>query len=413
MDAANAGAVVAEDRPAARGRRLASIALAGLAFGAGLVGLRLGLTPSPSSVLINQNVVGSLATFVLVSILTIDGLILQRRRPDHSIGWLLLAGGAMIGVSSLLWGITYVAALPGGDVQVGRRVAWVGTVVTLSAWTILLTTLVICFPSGRPSSARDARILKAQAVLALIAGILAGLRPGQFLVFPQFTNPLDLPPALDPVVRVAATGAVIALIIPIAFAAWGMVDRYRRASTVERLQLRWFAYATSLVIVGAVLYLAIGIVLAPNNDVLREWTYVILILAISSLPIAVLQAITRHRLYDIDTIIGRTVAYGALTAILAGVYAASVRLFNALFVAATGQESEAALVLTTLVVATTFTPIKTYLEKLAAKRFPATPVPTPAADPLVTAPHDDLDARIEAIAFRVARQVLAESSRRP
>jgi hypothetical protein len=188
-----------------------------------------------------------------------------------------------------------------------------------------------------------------------------------------------------------------------------MVERYRGASTVERLQLRWFAFAGALVLAGGALYLVVGVLVAPNNDVLREWTYVLMILGISSLPIAVLVAITRYRLYEIDRIISRTVAYGALTAVLAGLYAASVRGFNAIFVAVTGQESEGALVLSTLVLATTFTPIKSTLEKLAARRFPVTQPPSGTQpDPLVTAPHDDLDARIEAIARRVAAEVLAE-----
>jgi hypothetical protein len=142
-----------------------------------------------------------------------------------------------------------------------------------------------------------------------------------------------------------------------------------------------------------------------------------------------LQAITRHHLYDIDTIIGRTFAYGALTAILAGLYAASVRLFNAMFVTTTGENSELALVLTTLVLATTFTPIKSRLERLAARRFKpdasreadahaeagafsvrdadTTASATAALDPSA------LDARIEAIARRVAREELREQVQGP
>ena len=79
-------------------------------------------------------------------------------------------------------------------------------------------------------------------------------------------------------------------------------------------------------------------------------------------PLAALVAILRYHLYEIETIIGRTLVYGSLTAILAGIYTAGIRLFNWLFVEMTGEDSDVALVVTTLVLATTFTPIKTWLE---------------------------------------------------
>jgi hypothetical protein len=133
-----------------------------------------------------------------------------------------------------------------------------------------------------------------------------------------------------------------------------------------------------------------------------------------TLPVAALIAILRDRLYDIDRLISRTFVYGLLTAILAGLYSALIRLFNAIFVDVTGQSSEIALVMTTLILATTFTPIKQRLEKVVARRL-ASPAATagagttPAAAPIVDA--DELDRRIEAIARRVSREVVAEVAR--
>ena len=86
-------------------------------------------------------------------------------------------------------------------------------------------------------------------------------------------------------------------------------------------------------------------------------------------PVAAMIAILRHRLYEIDRIIGRTFVYGALTAILAGLYSAGIQLFTWFFKELTGQSSDGALVLTTLVLATTFTPIKRRLERIAAARL--------------------------------------------
>jgi hypothetical protein len=396
--------------------------LAAVALGSGIIGLGLGLRASPDDGIVPQNAVTTLTTFWLVMSFTLVGLILRRRRVGHSVGWLSLLFGVTVGLSSFVWGVAYVAQLPGGNLEVGRAVAWIGTTLAFPAWAFMAVSLVVRFPTGHPESPQDARLLRWAALACLVAAVLAAVRPGPFLVYPSFSSPLQIPAPVGTVLTVAAGLAFLVALIPMLLAARSMIDRYRRASTVERLQLRWFAYAATIGIGGAVVHVTVGMLLAPDNPALRDATYVLLILGISSLPIAILEAITRHRLYEIDKIIGRTFAYGALTAILAGLYTASLRLFNAVFVATTGEGSEAALVLTTLILATSFTPIKARLERLAAKRFPPE-VPPAQRDVAALADQAEglagegpvdgsvgaMDARIEAIARRVAAEVLAES----
>src|SRR4051812_49301793 len=403
---------IPNDVPASRTatRTWLAISLAVLAVSSGLLGLSLSTAPSPAGALVGRDLVGSFSTFGLAMTFTVVGLILRRSRDDHSIGWTMLLYGATVGVTSVFWGITYMAGLPGGDSVLGRNVAWLGVVISIPTWTYLATSLMIRFPSGRPESAHDARLLRATPIVGIVAAALAAIRPGPFLLFPSFDNPIDLPPELTGAVTLASSVGLVIALLPLTLAAASMLGRYRHASTVERLQLRWFAYAAVLAFSGALAYILVGALLAPQDEVLREVSYVLFILAVGSLPIAVLEAITRHRLYDIDAIIGRTFAYGALTAILAGLYSASLRLFNALFSATTGQTSEAALVLTTLVLATTFTPVKSRLEHWAAARFPPQQPPQqpadgspPSADPHATGA--ELDARMEAIARRVALEV--------
>ncbi len=82
-------------------------------------------------------------------------------------------------------------------------------------------------------------------------------------------------------------------------------------------------------------------------------------LTLSIIPVTLSVAVLRYRLYQIDLIINRALVYGALTAILAGLYSASISLFQKVFIALTGEKSDAAIVLTTLILASTFTPIKT------------------------------------------------------
>jgi hypothetical protein len=401
------------------GRDWATIALAAVAIAGAIAALVLGLTPAQGKGLIPQNALGTVANVILVGTFVVVGLILRRNRPEHAIGWLLLLFAASVALAAALWGAAYVSGLPGGDPALGRWLALLGSVTTLPVWTFLATSLIVRFPSGHPESDADARLLRYSSVACVAAGALALIRPGPFIAFHGYSNPISIQPALATAVTIGADVAVVAAILPGVLAAWNMVARYRRAQPTERLQLRWFAYAGLLTVAfGSLL---VGIDLLARDHPLRDLAYAFLVLAACSPPIAMLQAITRHHLYDIDTIIGRTVAYGALTAILAGLYAASIRLFQWLFVLITGQESEAALVLTTLVLATTFTPIKAALERVAARRFRFDAAATPQApavasagasagvisDSFSTAQLAAIDARIDAaIARRVAREEL-------
>jgi hypothetical protein len=103
-------------------------------------------------------------------------------------------------------------------------------------------------------------------------------------------------------------------------------------------------------------------------------------------PVAIVVAISRYRLFDIDAILSRTFVFGALTAILAGVYTASIRLFNSLFTALTGEASDAALVITTLVIAASFTPIRRRLEAVVERRFTASQIPALGTDQATAEP---------------------------
>ena len=141
-----------------------------------------------------------------------------------------------------------------------------------------------------------------------------------------------------------------------------LVVRYRRAGTTERLQIKWVAYVG----VGMAVVFPIA---ALQIDGISDVAFLIGFTLVAALPLAVAFAVLRYRLLEIDRLISRTFVYGALTAILAGLYAASLRLFNGLFVAFTGNESDAALVLTTLVLASTLTPMKLRLEGFASRHL--------------------------------------------
>jgi len=98
-------------------------------------------------------------------------------------------------------------------------------------------------------------------------------------------------------------------------------------------------------------------------------SWLVFCIGATTIPIACLFAITRYRLYAIDRILSETLVYAGLVAILAGLYAGLTELLRRLFVAVTGERSDAVLVVTTLILATTLTPVRQWLERIAAKRF--------------------------------------------
>jgi hypothetical protein len=357
--------------------------------------------------------VGEIGSLVFTLTTLALGALLQSKRPDHALGPLFLAIGLATAISGIAWMVMLLGYLPDGDKRLGALAAWSGAALSVPIWSYLVIALVVRFPSGRAETAFEARVLRLAPFACAIAGIAVALHPGQVPLFPAFDNPVVPTAKLGAPLRAFSELGPLAVVLPMAGAAIGMVRRYRRAASVQRLQLRWFAFGVSVAVVTAIGYLVFGLIPAARNSMLRELSYGVFVGSMSALPISVFQAIATHRLYDIDRIIGRAFAYGLLTAILAGLYAASVRLFNWLFVETTGQTSELVLVLTTLVLATTFTPIKTRLERLVARRFPSTsgaPDPAPAQVPVVLDASQlaALEARLGARIDAAVRDALAD-----
>jgi hypothetical protein len=152
-----------------------------------------------------------------------------------------------------------------------------------------------------------------------------------------------------------------------------VILRFRSANGQERQQIKWFAYAAGLAIVQFALTIVIAFV---PTSVPQDVADILLVLSVAAFPIAAGIAILRYRLYDIDLLINRTLVYVPLTAILAGVYSASIALFQKLFVAVTQEQSDAAVVITTLILASSFTPIKNGLQGAVDKRFKEVADPT-------------------------------------
>jgi Short C-terminal domain len=194
-------------------------------------------------------------------------------------------------------------------------------------------------------------------------------------MYPSIRNPIGLDQYKG--VFDAIQGVMQALLLGVvAVGATAVFSRVRGADADERRQIKWFAYAGAIFLVTFVFD-----TLARFVPSLVGLTDILAGVALSAVPAAVGIAILRNRLYDIDLIINRTVVYVLLTAVLAGVYTATVALFQRMFVAMTGQNSDIAIVMTLFVLATVFTPVKNTLQATVDRRIK--PAPSHVADTAV------------------------------
>jgi hypothetical protein len=164
-----------------------------------------------------------------------------------------------------------------------------------------------------------------------------------------------------PMMLLAGLGAVISLFV-----------RFRRAREEERKQIKWFASAAALTLVWMLVFGVIVEELLSGGGGLPEVTIALSgLLVIPSIPIATGIAILRYRLCDIDRIINRTLVYGALTAMLALIYFGGVATTQAIFRALTGQEQQPqlAVVVSTLVIAALFMPLRRRIQSFIDRRF--------------------------------------------
>ena len=231
------------------------------------------------------------------------GALLASRRPRHPVGWLLLGVGLGLAASVLVepyvkYGlIVRPGSLPGARYLVG--LSYVTTLVWLScAGFVLLLT-----PTGRLPSPRWrwwARLAAAAPVVTTLASVV---QPDP-LAPDWYGNPLAVP-ALSRVLVVPAVAGVVVVLASLLVGAASLVGRFRHARGTERQQLRWLAWGATLAAVALVI--AIAELTLHGDTVLFQAA----IGACSALlPLATGAAILRYRLYDLDRIISRTLAYG-------------------------------------------------------------------------------------------------------
>jgi hypothetical protein len=304
---------------------------------------------------------------------SVIGAIIASRLPNHPIGWLCCAIGFMGAVEHFSGEYAAYALLAHPETLLGgKAMLWI----SLWAWIVmfgLIVYLLLLFPNGRLPSRRWHTFAWLSAILTLVAAILVAISPEAVLDTlgssdngrHSLSNPLGaegLPNLYRPVqASVLALGLV---------AAASVVVGRRGARGMERQQIKWLLYAGAIWFVGNVLR---TLVFPPSVGVSWGVWVGYLLVGIGGLggPIAIGIAILRYRLYDIDLLINRTLVYGALTATLAAVYFGGVTATQAIFRALTGQEQQPqlAIVVSTLVIAALFNPLRRRIQSFIDRRF--------------------------------------------
>jgi len=314
--------------------------------------------------------VGGIAALVTATV----GAVLVTRLPRHRIGWLLVLGGLVLAAGGGTTGLAdYGLVVHPGGIPGAVWLAWVSQTTWAPEIAVLFILLPLFYPSGRLPSPRWRAVVVIGIALVVVGGVSSALSPWVPDPFPV-ANPLAVGGAVGSLIWfVNYVLATVLVVSGGALALASLVVRYRRGSTIERQQLKWFAAVASVTLMAGLVSIAANSIsgavpptgtLGVVNTVASLFIYV----GLGLLPAAIGLAILRYRLYDIDLVIRRTLVYGALAVLLAAAYGGSVLLLSALLAPLTAQNS-LAVAGSTLLVAALFSPVRGRVRSIVDRRF--------------------------------------------
>ena len=294
---------------------------------------------------------------------SVGGLV-AARRPGNAIGWLLLASGLMFTASSLAYEYANHAIGEGGPAS--HLALWVAETPSVLPLAMVPLALLL-FPDGRLPGPRwrPAAGLAIAAAAFLVLGI--GLAPGRMDGAVAAENPFGIAGAETPTLVLQIIGWALTA-VGFAVAGRATVVRLRTSDAAVRQQLKWVAYAAALL--GVSWMQGTAAYLGPMNDQrVAAFEIVVLTAALAGVPVAMGIAILRHRLFDIDLIIRRTLVYTLLVAALTGVYLTGVVGLSAALREVAGGTGTIVVTISTLAVAATFHPLRKRIQRAVDHRF--------------------------------------------
>jgi hypothetical protein len=289
------------------------------------------------------------------------------RLPRNPIGWIFLVIGlAMAVVMPINLALSDALRSFRPVPQAGLWLAWGLTSVQIPASGALLVVVLLLFPSGRP----DWRYFRLAALTAFVGCVLMTigslLEPDGLLWYPTLPNPTAAPAEWLPALLGARVVGMICLVVSLVFAAGRLYLRWRDGKHYQRRQLAWILVGAIAMVSTLAPLFAIRYALGASDELGEQIVFVAAVGGVL-FPITVTVAALRERLFGMEGIVARTLVYVPLMAILGGLYASSVMVLQKVFVAFTGNPSDAAVVVATLLMAGALTPVRRSLEGLVER----------------------------------------------
>jgi hypothetical protein len=362
-------AAAAERRQRRRGARLQRLAVvlavAAILDAVALVALS-GASGNRFAITLDLVIIGFIGSIVLFPVV---GALIAQRRPFNRVAWVMIFIGLALGLGLLLVGYGVLALDPQRPLPLAVQSLILSKVFFIPSIGSGTAILLLLFPTDRLPSPRWRWVVLVAVVGAVLYDVGTIFQRGTLgnEGVPGPPNPLGVPIEWAAAVQSVADAGNALVTLAVVLAAASVVVRYRKAEAIEAAQIRWIALVAAL---AAPAFAVAALQLDDRFGFdISDLAFGLGLVLLACLPIAIGFAITRYRLYEIDRLINRALVYGSLTAILAGIFTAAIGLAQRVFVATTGQSSDAAIVLTTLVVATLYAPLRKRLEAIVDRHF--------------------------------------------
>jgi len=303
------------------------------------------------------------------------GALIASRRPENPIGWICLTAGIfwMLAIVTGVYAVYGLLVRPDSvpfPAAIGSLTEWLWA----PALGLLGTYMILLFPDGRLPSRRWRPLTWLSGAVIVLASTGMALRPGSLADLGGVRNPFGLEEHAW--VADAMNTALLLLPLCILASAVSLFLRFRRSGREERQQIKWIAFAAAFVALGFLALLIAEVLFSPDGTGPARplWGKLFedaVTLSYAGVPIAMGFAVLRYRLYDIDVVINRALVYGSLTAMLLALYFGGVATTQIIFRILTGQEQQPqlAVVISTLVIAALFNPLRRCIQSFIDRRF--------------------------------------------